>query len=218
MIIWDGCKEMKKDIVIYGTHGLGREVAMTLDMLSGWNHIGYFDDTVPNGTLVSYKKLPTLNFESTIKNHDGSLYVIVAIADPYGKESIFDKLGEFSQVVTPTIIAPTAIVAPDAIIKDGCIISHYATIGPNTKVGRGVLMNTKFAVGHDTEIGDYSTFLSSTNISGNVTIGKRCFCGDQSFVIEKKRIGNDVKIGAGSRVFTNIPDGWSVFGYPATRV
>ncbi|MEG2184755.1 MAG: NeuD/PglB/VioB family sugar acetyltransferase [Cloacibacillus sp.] len=209
---------MNKDLVIYGTHGLGRELAMTVEMLDGWNHIGYFDDTIPVGTLISHRKLPTLNFDETIAKKDKPLYIVIAVADPYGKEKLFNKLAGYNHVFFPTIIAPSAIIASDAKIGAGCIISHYVTVGPNTTIGRGVLLNTKFAVGHDTVIGDYSTFLSSTNISGNVVIGKRCFFGDQAFVIEKKRIGNDVRVGAGSRVFTNVSDGWSVFGYPAVKI
>lgn len=209
---------MKKDLIIYGTHGLGRELAMTVEMLTEWNLIGFLDDTIPIGTVVSHLKLPTLDLKEMMGQLNMPLNIAIAVADPYGKEKLFNKLSGCNNIKFPTIIAPTAIIAPDAQIGDGCIVGHYATIGPNTLIGRGVLMNTKFAVGHDTHIGDFSTFLSSTNISGNITIGKRCFFGDQSFVIEKRKIGNDVKVGAGSRVFTNVPDGWSVFGYPAVRI
>lgn len=209
---------MKEKIIIYGTHGLGREVQMLLDMLPHWDVIGFFDDTIPVGSKVGYKLLPTLDFEKTVINADGIFNIIIAVADPGGKEHLYNKLVRYSNVSFPTIIAPTAIVAPDAKIGEGSILGHFTTIGPNTELGKCTLMNTKSAVGHDTKIGDFCTFLSSTNISGNITIGDRCFFGDQSFVIEKRNIGNDVRVGAGSRVFTNVNDGISVFGYPATRI
>lgn len=209
---------MKKDIIIYGTHGLGREVAMLLEMLTEWNIAGFLDDTIPVGSPIGHSMLPTLDFNEVISNSTATINVVIAVADPRGREKLYRNLSSYPHVLLPTIIAPSAIIAPDATIGEGSIIGHYVTIGPNTKFGKCTLLNTKSAVGHDTETGDFCTFLSSTNISGNVSIGNRCFFGDQSFVIEKRKIGNDVRVGAGSRVFTNIEDKWSVFGYPATRI
>lgn len=209
---------MTNDIIVYGTKGLALETAMTIAMLPKWNHIGYFDDNVEIGTLVGYGKLPVLDPDLYLGNMKKTVYISIAIADPATKEKIYCKILKHENVKLATIISPTAIVAPDASIGDGSIVGHYAVIGPDVRIGKCVLMNTKFAVGHSTEIGDFSTFLTSTNISGDVSIGRKCFCGDQSFVIQNRKIGDNVLVGAGSRVFTNIPDGWSVFGYPATKL
>ncbi len=211
---------MKKKIIIYGTHGLGRELEMILSGLTEWDLIGFFDDTIPVGTAIGLKKLQTLDLEETlnVSFSNEKIYVAIAVADPKGKKKLFEKLEKFQNVIIPTIIASTAIISPDAVIGCGTIIGHFCILGPNTKLGKGVLMNSKAAIGHDTVVEDYCTFLTSTNISGNVTIGSESFFGDQSFVLEKKTIGNNVKVGAGSRVFTNVPDGWSVFGYPAQRI
>lgn len=207
----------EKKIVLYGAQGLGRETAYILSLLPQWKAIGYFDDNLPVGEKIGYEKLPILDFPSTIAAYQ-ELSVVICIANPQAKCSVYDKLVKYKNISLPTIIAPTAIVAPDAEISDGCIIGHFAVVGPNTHIGKCVLMNTKSAVGHDTTIGDFSTFLSSANISGNVIMGQRCFCGDQTFVVQGKKIGNNVTIGAGSRVFTNVPDDWHVFGYPAVRI
>lgn len=209
---------MKKDLIIYGTHGLGRELEMIVNDLEEWNLIGFFDDAVPPGSQVGLKGLQTLDLNATLQDEIRSIYVAIGVADPRGKKKLFEKLEKYNNVIIPTIIASTAIISSDAVIGCGSIIGHFCILGPNTKLGKGVLMNSKAAIGHDTVVGDYCTFLTSTNISGNVTIGSGSFFGDQSFVIQKRTIGENVKVGAGSRVFTNVPDGWSVFGYPAQRI
>lgn len=211
---------MKKKIIIYGTRGLGRELEMILSELTEWDLVGFFDDTIPIGTTIGLNKLPTLDLEETLKGSfcGKNIYVAIAVANPRGKKQLFEKLKKFEKIIFPTIIAPTAIISPDAMIGCGSIIGHFCILGPNTKLGKGVLMNSKAAIGHDTIVGDYCTFLTSTNISGNVTIGSGSFFGDQSFVLEKRTIGENVMVGAGSRVFTNVPDDWSVFGYPAQRI
>lgn len=206
-----------KKIVLYGAQGLGRETAHILSLLSQWELIGYFDDNMTVGEKIGYSKLPVLDFQETIATYQ-VLSVVICIANPQNKHNVYNKLIKYQNISLPTIIAPSAIVAPDAEISEGCIIGHFAVVGPNTHIGKCVLMNTKSAIGHDTTIGDFSTFLSSTNISGNVIMGQQCFCGDQSFVVQGKKIGDNVTIGAGSRVFTNVPNDWHVFGYPAVRI
>jgi sugar O-acyltransferase (sialic acid O-acetyltransferase NeuD family) len=209
---------MRKDLIIYGADGLGRELEMIVSSLDEWNLIGFFDDALPTGSEVGSKGLPILDVNEILCDDSRIIYVAIGVADPKCKKKLFEKLEKYQNVILPTIIASTSIISPDAAIGCGSIIGHFCILGPNTKLGKGVLMNSKAAIGHDTVVGDYCTILTSTNISGNVTIGSGSFFGDQSFVIQKRTIGKNVKVGAGSRVFTNVPDGWSVFGYPAQRI
>lgn len=207
----------KKKIVLYGAQGLGRETAYLLSLLPEWETIGYFDDNIQIGKTIGYDQLPVLDFADAVTRYE-ELFIVICIANPVAKQKVYEKVREHHNIKLPPIVAPTAMVAPDAEISEGCIIGHFAVLGPNTRIGKCVLMNTKTAVGHDTVIGDFTTILSSTNISGNVVVGNSCFFGDQSFIMQGKNVGDRVTVGAGSRVFTNVPDDQNVFGYPATRI
>ncbi|MBW1915883.1 MAG: acetyltransferase, partial [Deltaproteobacteria bacterium] len=65
------------------------------------------------------------------------------------------------------------------------------------------------------EIGDFSSFMPSCNISGEVKIGEGTFWGTGAKVINQKSIGNNVTVSAGAVIINDIPDNVTVVGVPA---
>ena len=65
------------------------------------------------------------------------------------------------------------------------------------------------------EIGDYSSFMPTCNISGEVRIGEAAYWGTGAKVINRKTVGNHAVIGAGAVVTENIPDNVTAVGVPA---
>ena len=52
-------------------------------------------------------------------------------------------------------------------------------------------------------------------VLGEVILGDRCFVGAGSTIVQCKKLGNDVKIGAGAVVTDNLPDNCMAVGVPA---
>ena len=73
-------------------------------------------------------------------------------------------------------------------------------------------------MGHEVEIGEFSSFMPTCNISGEVKIGASTFWGTGSKVINRKQIGDNVIIGAGAVVTQDIPDNVTAVGVPASVI
>ncbi|MDD5659538.1 MAG: DapH/DapD/GlmU-related protein, partial [Actinomycetota bacterium] len=102
-------------------------------------------------------------------------------------------------------------------IGEGLIMCPRSVLTVNTKVGNFVTILAS-SIGHDTNIGDYTTISSHCGIGGKTKLGKRVFIGSNATIVPGKLIGDDVYIGAGSVVIRNIKENKKVFGNPARIV
>jgi len=97
-------------------------------------------------------------------------------------------------------------------IHSSCILSNYAKLGRgiimcpysailgDAVVGNFVTLNIYSCVTHDNLIGNYNTFSPYSGTMGNCEIGDECFFGTASYCIPKVKLGNKIKISAGSMV------------------
>ena len=99
-------------------------------------------------------------------------------------------------------------------------------IHPGATIGRRCFIDHGMAVviGETTEIGDDVTIYQGVTLGGtgkdtgkrHPTIGNRVIVSSGAKVLGPFKVGNDVKIGAGSVVLKEIPDGCTVVGIPGT--
>lgn len=207
-----------QDIAIFGAGGFGLEVLMLIEQINQssekWNPIGFFDDEATVGTLVN--DLPVIGGIDHLNNWKHPLAVVVALGSASAKRSVLRKI-TLKNVIFPTLIHPSVIMGNPKFLQigEGCIICAQTVITTNIKIGRFVTINLACTVGHETEIGDYSSFMPTVNISGDCKIGEANFWGTGAKVINGKTVGDDVTIGAGAVVITDIPSGVTAVGMPA---
>ena len=79
-------------------------------------------------------------------------------------------------------------------------------------------MNRMVNIGHDVSIGDYTTIMPFTGISGNCKVGETVNIGGHAFVVPGRKIGDGATVAAGSIVFANVKAGTTVLGNPAKRM
>ena len=207
----------KKDIIIYGAGGLGREIlCLIIKRLDEWNPIGFIDDGVCEGEII--KGIPVLPKSFLYQKHENKLAVAIGIADPTIKMKIFTDLQENTDLYFPVLIAPTAIVDESAELDEGCIVSNFCLISINVKLGKCLFVNTKCDIGHDSVIGNFCSLMPCVNVSGNVTVGQRTSIGVQSAILQGVTIGSDVIVGMGSKVIANVSENCTVMGYPARLI
>ena len=210
-------EQNKKKIFIIGAGGFGRELELWLTAdpsVRDFSIAGYIDDNLQalDKYPSAYKILGTIdgyNFEKTD-------FVALSISDPTIKETIYNRLK--GKVEFYTFIAGSAIVADRNNISEGSIICPNAIISSNTKVGKCVTINCGTQLGHDSVIGDYTSFMASVMIAGGATIASRVYFGSQSTLVPGRKICNDVKITAGSVVVGNINKTGVYFGNPAKKL
>lgn len=191
---------------IIGQGGHGKVIASILEL----NDIkigGYYDDSdnyVDNrvGTIRSL----------LISPKDGNY--ICGIGDNQTRSSIV-SLFDPDELKWINAIHPSAIIAKNVVIGNGCVIGPGAIIQPGAKIGNHVIINSNALVEHDCSIGNFSHIAPSVTLCGNITIGERVLIGAGSTIIPKKTVGDDTIIGAGSTVIRDIPSNVKAVGSPA---
>jgi sugar O-acyltransferase (sialic acid O-acetyltransferase NeuD family) len=208
-----------KEIIIVGAGGFGRELLQWIKDINKIEHRwiikGFIDDN-----LEALK-----NYECDY-NVLGKIYkweigenevFACAIANPRIKEKVV-KILKRKGAKFDSVIHPKAITGGFNKIGEGIVIYPSARLTVNINIGSFVTILSA-GIGHDVQIGDFSTISSQCNVNGKVKLGKKVFMGSNSTVVPDRTIGDNVYIGAGSIVIRNIKSNTNnsikVFGNPA---
>lgn len=210
---------MKKDLIIVGAGGCGREVLQIAKDVNKvkktWNILGFINDI--ENALDGYDC--DLSIIGTIEDwipQEGQEFVC-AIADPYGKELVTKKLKERGAVFT-SVIHPTAYISDYVEIGEGAVIYPYAALSVNCRIGDFVTILFSSGIGHDVKIGDYCTISSYCDLTGGVIVEEKAFMGSHVTIIPHKKIRPEAYIAAGSVVVSNVRAGCHVMGNPAKKI
>ena len=85
----------------------------------------------------------------------------------------------------------------------------------STQIGNGTKIDNLCQIGHNCRIGRHTGMAAQTGLAGSTTIGDYVMVGGQAGFKGHITIGSRVKIGAGSKVWSNLPDDAFVSGTPA---
>jgi sugar O-acyltransferase (sialic acid O-acetyltransferase NeuD family) len=147
------------------------------------------------------------------------LYIVCAVAAPQIKEQIINRITN-KNIKFPILIHPNALIGNRQYVSigEGSIITAGTIITQNIRIGKHVILNLLCTVGHDTIIGDFSSFMPSVNISGEVVIHNNVYVGTGAKIINQLTIGQHSIIGAGAVVSKNIPERCTAVGVPAKPI
>lgn len=212
---------MTKEILVYGAGGFGREVAWLVESCNEghtlYNMIGFIDDA----PLIQDQRLngfPVLSFDRALSAHPGSI-VVRAIGSPHISQMIMERC-RMSGFIFDSIIHPRVEYSKWIEIGVGAVICAGSILTTNIQLGQYVQINLGCTIGHDVQMGDYTTLAPGVHVSGWVHIGKRVYIGTGAVILngtqeEPLLIGDDVIIGAGACVTRSISAGLTVVGVPA---
>ena len=204
-------------IAIFGAGGFGREVLEQIHDINNIENrfeiVGFFDDDQSKKEIHGY---PLLGGIEEINKWETDLGLVVAIGTPRIKKVIIERIKNL-HISYPTIIHPSVMIGDRKYVKigKGCIICPASIITTDVIIGDFVTLNLACTVGHDTTIKDYSAFMPTCNISGEVVIGESVYCGTGTKIINQKVVHDNVIIGAGAVVVKDIPANTVVAGVPA---
>ena len=206
-----------KRLLILGAGGFGQEVAAMLpdhpDFGKEWEMVGFLDTRTDTGDIPS--KYPILDREDSFLFRPDDL-LILAIADPYKKEQLKDKLN--GKVAFFTFIHPSSLLLNFSRIGEGCVIYPNCFISSNVRLGSFVTVNVGSQIGHDSSVGDFSSLMPHTDLGGGVQVGKHVFMGTKATVAPYKTIADGTKISAGSVVMRSVlQKNCTLMGNPAVK-
>ncbi len=108
------------------------------------------------------------------------------------------------------------------------VIESHVEIGANTTVDRATLGETRIGEGskldnliqiaHNVIVGKHTVMAAQVGIAGSTRIGDYCVFGGQVGVGGHLEVGNKVTAAAKAGITKNIPDGETVFGFPARPI
>lgn len=206
---------MKKDIIIVGAGGCGREVANWIEDINRegetWNILGFLDDN-----LAALDHFPSrYSILGTIQDHEplSETWYAMGIANPAIKKlvsrTLMEKGAEFASIIHPSTRIYTEyplgiglVTYPNSKISTGCRVGDFVTLQSTI-------------LGHDAQLEDYVTVSSSCGITGGVRLREGCFIGDHACISVDLEIGRNAFVGIGSVVIRNVEENTRVFGNPA---
>jgi sugar O-acyltransferase (sialic acid O-acetyltransferase NeuD family) len=194
-------------------------ITMILDNLYSTNKL---KDVVVYNNL----NLPTLNpfdhkgFNIEVLNevniHDYYQYVL-GVYQPKHKIEIVQTLN-LATLRFVNVIHKGLDMSHTSKLGDGILINSKVSIAAHTSIGDFVSINRNVSIGHHTVIGDYCSINPGTNIAGNVTIGSGTTIGIGANIIDGVKIGDNTIIGAGSLVTKDIPSNMVAYGNPCKLI
>lgn len=199
-------------LALYGAGAMGREFKFIADAAGGWSGIVFIDDNAVSGRLLDCPVFRLQEFLSAYRPED--VRFVVSMGEPQFRKEGYERLKK-AGFRGGALIDPSARVAPDAEIGEGCAVCQEAFIGSQVRLEQNSYISVRATIGHDSVIGPHSRIGAGAFIGGSVEVGENAFIGSGALVRDRVRIGDGSIAGLGSVVFSDIPSHVTVIGNPA---
>jgi acetyltransferase-like isoleucine patch superfamily enzyme len=90
-----------------------------------------------------------------------------------------------------------------------------AIVGPASRIGVDVILNTACSVDHHNQIADHVHIGPGAHLGGEVQVAEGALVGMGATVLPRCRVGAWSTVAAGAVVTEDVPDGATVVGVPA---
>ena len=197
-------------LVIIGAGGHGKVIA-DIACLNGYREIIFLDDDSNKTNCGAYAVEGGVD---TLGSY-GECDCFVAVGNPYIRERI-TKTIDAGRLIT--LIHPDAIVAQNVKPGKGTVIMAGAVINPDTVIGEGCIINTCSSVDHDNRIGNYVHVAVGAHLCGAVSVEDRTWVGAGAIVSNNITVCSDCIIGAGTVVIKDIDEPGTYIGVPAQKI
>lgn len=210
-----------KKIAILGTGGFARELTTLIQDINAFSPtydiIGFVDGSLPKDTLVN--GYPVIGNDDEINNVSEELGLVLAFGDPKLKKRVKTKFTN-PLLFFPPLIHPSVMIGDRRFVEigEGCIICAGCILTTNIRIKDFVTLNLQCTVGHDTTINEYSSFMPTCNISGEVNVGEGVYCGTGVKIINLTSIGDYTIVGAGAVIAKSLPARCTAVGVPAKPI
>ncbi len=208
---------MLKPLIIWGAGGHAK-VLREFSHALGFDLTALFDNAA---VLTPFPETPVFVGREGFfrwKANEGSFEVagLIAIGGDRGRDRLeIQAFLSENGIKIIRAVHPTAFVAADAQLGDGCQVLAHAVIGVEVRIGDGCIVNTKASVDHECVLGDGVHVAPGATLAGCVEVGNCSMIGAGAVVLPRVKIGSNALIGAGAVVTKDVPDNAMVVGNPS---
>ena len=194
--------------VVHLIRGGGKQGAIVFETLAiPVGHVYVWDDAETVHPLLS-----SLHRFHAGKTHFSAEYsqICCYLAVGSGKlrhvllQSVLDHFKGDERLCFPSVIHPSAFLAPSARIEQGCFVGPFAVVHTNAKVQEFCIVNTAAIVEHDCVVGKFCSLNPGSILSGTVTVGNDVMIGSNAAVRDNRQISAGVTVGMGAAVVKNL--------------
>lgn len=195
-------------IAIFGTGGMGREVA---DLCRAQHHQEFvFVRDDPAGPVDG---IPVISPDELSADDR----IVFAVGSSSDRRALQER---FPNQPLATVASSSAIISESATVGGGSVLSDYCVVNNSAIIGRHFQANVFSHVSHDCIIGDYVTLSPRVSCNGWVAIEDDVFIGAGAVIrngtpTRRLIIGRGAIIGMGAVVIADVRPGAKVFGVPA---
>lgn len=211
-------------IAVYGASGCGRGVMPVLAAMVQTGRLTaaellFVDDTTCAQPVNARR---CLSYREFLADPADDKRICIAIANPQTRRKLADRCTA-DGLPFMSVIAANAVFMDEVELGEGAIISPFATLSSNIRVGRHFHCNLYSYVEHDCTIGDYVTFAPGVHCNGNVRIEDCAYLGAGCVIRQGKPgdplvIGRGAVVGMGAVVTKSVSPGAVVVGNPARLI
>jgi sugar O-acyltransferase (sialic acid O-acetyltransferase NeuD family) len=214
---------MRRRLIILGTSGLAREMAMVAEHVNAREHFWEIYGFIGHNLSEIGKNLGVaciIGDDEWLLSQDFETDILIGIGYPELRADILTRyLDQGERFGYPNLVHPKASFDYRRIeLGRGNVITSGCSFTCDIKVQDFNLFNLNTTVGHDVCIGSFNVINPSVNISGGVHFADRILAGTGCQILENLWVGADVIIGAGAVVRNNVPNGQTVVGIPAKPI
>lgn len=199
-------------VIVVGGGGFGRELMCWVEDCAAAGSLpplaGFIDDKPES--LPGYA--PRLGGVQDYSPAAGDLFAL-AIAKPSVKRKVVGLLQDRGARFT-SVVHPSATIVRTATMSEGVVLCPQTMLMPDSKIDRFVTILNFSGVGHDSVVGEFTTFSSLCDVTGNVTVGVDVFVGAGARLLPGIKVGDGALIGAGATVVRSVKPGNTVYVLP----
>ncbi len=203
-----------QDLVVLGSGGHAKVVIELLREGQLYRPVACLGPAA--GSVESVLGVPLIgtdNMLSTLRA-EGLRFAFVALGDNRLRQQLTTQARELGFQLA-NAISRHATISSSVHLGQGVAIMAGANLGPETRLGDGVIVNTHASVDHDGQLADFCHLAPGVTLAGCVKVGARTFVGTGTSVIPQVTLGEDSVIGAGAVVVRDLPPGVVAYGIPA---
>lgn len=211
--------EQFDEIVLYGSRGHSQMILTVLNGLwQGRVRLRAVVDDLSHGYAHPLLGAQVINAEDRLARFP-DVPVLLSMGDGQVRAQKAAALAEEGAVLATAVNRATDKVASNVQIGAGCIVNPQTLLSPNVSLGTGVQI-LGAAIGHDVQIGDFSTLAFGVVVNGHVQIGDGCSIGSGAILSNGRpdqplKIGDGAVIGPGAVILRDVPAGATMIGNPA---